>query len=269
MKCKLMMLAITVFVLGLGIQLYICVNDAYAICVPYPECLDRPPEPPRLFPFGSRVYPIDPPICVGCGCSGEYFDEEWVDFHLPSGTAYRKVRFFVTWYCPKPWQTLRIHDDRNEILLEGECMYHIVGWTGFMSTDVARLWIYPCGAACGGGWGWVRFDSLEFVETLPENVLKSSTTERRFELCGNYPNPFNPETRIKYSLAEGCQMTLSIYNVRGQRVRVLVNEFQAAGRNSVVWDGKNEDGHEVASGIYFYRLDAGDFTDTKSMVLLK
>jgi flagellar hook assembly protein FlgD len=62
---------------------------------------------------------------------------------------------------------------------------------------------------------------------------------------------------------------LSIYNVRGQRVRVLVNELQAAGHNTVLWDGKNQDGQEVASGIYFYRLEAGEFTDTKSMVLLK
>lgn len=236
-----------------------------AVCTPYPECLNRPPTPPLV----PGVYPIDPPICVGCGCSGGYFDEQWVDFNLPGRANYRKVRFFVTWYCSKWGQTLRIHNQNNQILLEGECWGHVQGWSGFVSTDVARLWIYPCGHVGGYDWGWVWFDSLELVQTVPENMLKSSATGLNFELGSNYPNPFNPETQINYALADRCQVKLSVYNVRGQRVRILVNEFQAAGHNSVIWDGKNEDGHEVASGIYFYRLDAGTFTDTKSMVLLK
>jgi|GEM_PF-1028624 len=103
----------------------------------------------------------------------------------------------------------------------------------------------------------------EKLETSP------SSRPAEFSLAQNYPNPFNPETQISYALPEKCQVKLSVYNVRGQRVRVLVDEFQAAGHQTVLWDGKNEDGQAVASGIYFYRLEAEAFSDTKSMVLLK
>ena len=112
--------------------------------------------------------------------------------------------------------------------------------------------------------------TLELSGELNLQMAKSATsTPERFSLSQNYPNPFNPQTQISYALPERCQVKLAIYNVRGQRVRVLVNELQAARHNTVLWDGKNEDGQEVASGIYYYRLDAGAFSQTRSMVLLK
>ncbi|MCD4828129.1 MAG: T9SS type A sorting domain-containing protein [Candidatus Cloacimonetes bacterium] len=84
-----------------------------------------------------------------------------------------------------------------------------------------------------------------------------------------WPNPFNPETTVRFSLAQGGETTLAVYNVRGQRVRSLVNEPLEAGTHSVVWDGKNTSGEPVASGVYFVRLTAGDYVITHKMALLK
>jgi len=91
----------------------------------------------------------------------------------------------------------------------------------------------------------------------------------KYTLNQNYPNPFNPICRIEYALPADCQVTLSIYNILGQRVRVLVDEYQSAGHKSVKWDGRDDQGKEVTSGIYFYRIQAGDFTEAKKMLLLK
>ena len=91
-----------------------------------------------------------------------------------------------------------------------------------------------------------------------------------YELRQNFPNPFNASTTIAFHLSEEAQVRLSVYNPDGQRVRCLVDEVRHAGRYSVVWDGKDEAGHAVASGVYFYRLrTAGDLVRTKRMVLLK
>ena len=90
----------------------------------------------------------------------------------------------------------------------------------------------------------------------------------------NYPNPFNPETWIPYQLAEPASVTLHIYAVSGVLVRTLDLGHQSAGRyqdrsHAAYWDGKNEVGESVASGIYFYTLTAGDFTGTGKMLIRK
>ena len=90
-----------------------------------------------------------------------------------------------------------------------------------------------------------------------------------FELTQNYPNPFNPTTEIAFSLPEARHVTLEIYNVLGQRVATLVNEFREAGPHLVPWDATDAEGHSVASGIYLYRLQAGSLTTTRKMLLLK
>ncbi len=86
-----------------------------------------------------------------------------------------------------------------------------------------------------------------------------------------YPNPFNPTTTIRYSIASAGRVSLRIYNAAGQLVRTLVDEEQepAAGGFNVTWDGRNSGGHGVASGVYFYRFAAKEFSDTKKMVLLR
>ena len=110
------------------------------------------------------------------------------------------------------------------------------------------------------------------IENL-QNLLASLIPEET-ALFGNYPNPFNPETWIPYQLSELAEVTLTIYDINGQLVRRLVLGHQAAGMyrsrsRAVYWDGRNQLGESVASGLYFYTLTAGEFTATRRMLILK
>jgi len=91
----------------------------------------------------------------------------------------------------------------------------------------------------------------------------------QFTLSQNYPNPFNPYTTIEYSLPVKSRVVLSIYNILGQKVRTLIDNNQGAGCQAVLWDGKTDRGKDVASGIYFYRLQSDEVSITKRMLLLK
>jgi flagellar hook assembly protein FlgD len=89
-------------------------------------------------------------------------------------------------------------------------------------------------------------------------------------LSQNYPNPFNPSTTINFTVRERSRVSLNIYNVAGQLVRTLVNEDRAPGTtHQVAWDGRNDAGQSVSSGVYFYKLVTNDMTQTRKMVLLK
>jgi hypothetical protein len=105
------------------------------------------------------------------------------------------------------------------------------------------------------------------VEILNEN--SDSNLPSRFALSQNYPNPFNPQTVIQYALPFDCEVQVAIYNILGQRVRTLVNEHQEAGYRRVEWDSRNNEGVEVSSGVYFFRLQAGELTQSRKMLLLK
>jgi len=92
---------------------------------------------------------------------------------------------------------------------------------------------------------------------------------RIFNLSTNYPNPFNPGTVIEYSLSDDADVELIVYNLLGQKVRTLVNEYQTRGPRKAFWNGKDDQGNGVASGIYFYRLQAGNLSQTQRMVLIR
>ena len=89
------------------------------------------------------------------------------------------------------------------------------------------------------------------------------------KLQSNYPNPFNPETTICYDLKDNSPVRIDIFNTRGQHVKTLVNEAKAAGSYEVVWNGKDTNGKDVASGIYHYRMQAGSYSESHRMMLLK
>ncbi len=88
-------------------------------------------------------------------------------------------------------------------------------------------------------------------------------------LFQNQPNPFNPETRVNYYLPTPCQVKLTVYNLVGQRVKTLFHGYQGAGLHTVTWDGKNDDHLRLSSGIYFCRLEADQFYQTRKMTLMK
>lgn len=118
--------------------------------------------------------------------------------------------------------------------------------------------------------------SLEGIALLGEksNKINFSTSSipvlpSNFTLSQNYPNPFNPETNISYTLPEAANVRLVIFNILGQKVKTLVNEKQSAGYQTVKWDGTDDIGNHVGSGIYFYKITAGNYSDSKKMTLIK
>jgi len=113
-------------------------------------------------------------------------------------------------------------------------------------------------------------DDLDVVAVstnLSELSLKALPTV--YSLNQNFPNPFNPTTTIEYSIPESGNVDLVIYNMAGQKVRTLINNTQNAAFYKVVWDGRNDSGEAVASGLYFYKLVSGNFSKIEKMTLIK
>jgi hypothetical protein len=126
-----------------------------------------------------------------------------------------------------------------------------------------------------------RFDSRQNTIAANRPVLRVAYTgvtgieEPRedfpfdFSIAQNYPNPFNPVTTIRYSLPKGLHVTLEIHDNLGRKIKTLVNERQDSGTHQVQWDGTNEEGREVATGVYVYRLRTESFVETRKMMLLR
>jgi hypothetical protein len=100
-------------------------------------------------------------------------------------------------------------------------------------------------------------------------IAGDGTLPTFYALHQNHPNPFNPATKICFSLPQASRVKLQVYNIMGQVVTILVDEQLEAGEHEVVWNGKDVNGHAAASGVYFYRIMADDFMATRKMVLLK
>ncbi|MGH7597280.1 MAG: FlgD immunoglobulin-like domain containing protein, partial [bacterium] len=92
---------------------------------------------------------------------------------------------------------------------------------------------------------------------------------KTFTLYPNYPNPFNPETAIRFYLPEESEVKLTLFNVVGETVKTLVSGRRAAGNHAEIWDGRNDHGELVASGVYFLQMRAGDFKAVQKMVLTR
>jgi hypothetical protein len=111
--------------------------------------------------------------------------------------------------------------------------------------------------------------AYEYVDVVSVDDIAVSIPQK-YELAQNYPNPFNPSTAIRFSLPEQAYVTLDIFNILGQRVHTLVaGDMYQAGHYNIIWDGRDQSGNIVASGMYIYRITAGDFNDVKSMVFIK
>jgi len=125
-----------------------------------------------------------------------------------------------------------------------------------------------------GGWNiddiqiYAIFDSAGAQTTAVEEN-ENKTLPAEYVLKQNYPNPFNPVTTISFSLPRTSDVQLEIYNILGRQVTTLINDQLNSGDYTVTWDGRNGYGQTVATGVYFYRLKAGEFIDSKKMILLK
>ena len=115
------------------------------------------------------------------------------------------------------------------------------------------------------------------TEEIALSVLKAILPERlptRTQLLSNYPNPFNPETWIPFKLAQDSTVTAKIYDVTGKQIRMIELDHLSAGNyvessKAIYWDGRTEDGEQVSSGTYFYQTEAGDYTETRKILILK
>ena len=137
---------------------------------------------------------------------------------------------------------------------------------GVFPTPVWQNLIYPAGPDSG--------KSLDLAFVLNHKIISAVEFElgeppAPSRLEQNYPNPFNPVTTIRYELPEASYVVLAIFNIKGERIRVLVDEPMPAGSHATTWDGTNASGVDVASGVYFYRMQAGNTVQAKRLVLLK
>jgi hypothetical protein len=120
---------------------------------------------------------------------------------------------------------------------------------------------------------YIHIDNVT-IHQYPTSIGDFTVCAPKTELLGNFPNPFNPQTTIQFSLSFGEGrgegfVKIDVYNVRGQRVRTLVNDMYSTGEHSVVWNGMDDSGRTVGSGIYFYSMRVGEYHLTNRMLLLK
>jgi fibronectin type 3 domain-containing protein len=128
----------------------------------------------------------------------------------------------------------------------------------------------------GRSYRWDRDDLRENMEVILGQFFgmtgideNEAMLPEKFILYQNYPNPFNPNTVLKFGLPVQSDVRLEIYDILGRSVNVLTEGILEAGYHEIIWDSRNRQGNEVASGIYFYRLETGDFSDIRKMLLLK
>ncbi|MGY8782955.1 MAG: T9SS type A sorting domain-containing protein, partial [Fidelibacterota bacterium] len=112
-------------------------------------------------------------------------------------------------------------------------------------------------------------DKLAEWQTLSTDSEKSDLAPASFSLSQNYPNPFNPSTEIAYTLDKSTNISLTIFNVIGQKVKVLENSSKQAGTHTAKWDGRDEFGASVSTGLYFYTISDGVSSFTRKMALMK
>jgi hypothetical protein len=124
--------------------------------------------------------------------------------------------------------------------------------------------------------GWVAIAGIDIMVTayVSDQPVGVDGNENRelpltFDLKQNYPNPFNPSTVIVYQLPQTEMVSLEIYDALGQKVRTLLNETQQAGQYNITWDGKNDSGNSLSSGVYLYRIVAGNYVKIMKMILLR
>lgn len=169
--------------------------------------------------------------------------------------------------------------------LLGTCWYHLIadsiGPSPKWGDEPIEFWWDSTYIPPAGDFTFTRCDGQN---ALPTDIMIDTTTgyvtigvsdinpgvlPAKFELTQNYPNPFNPDTKIEFAVPQKSQVDLVIYNVMGQKVKTLVSGVLDAGWKQVTWDGTDDYGNIVASGIYLYKLNAGDYVDSKKMSLLK
>ncbi len=185
-------------------------------------------------------------------------------FNPPQNLTVDPVTGIVTWDPPEPYPGVE---------LLGYNLYLDGTFVGFLEQQTYQLenlifgQTYTIGISAVYDLGESEIVTLEFIYVGTEAGNNIATVT---ELKGNYPNPFNPATTISFSVAQTSPfVTLAIFNIKGQKVKTLVDEILPAGNHTIVWNGEDENGKSVSSGVYFYKMKAGQYTATKKIILMK
>ena len=213
----------------------------------------------------SKLFDADPTISVGCT-----YEDGFTTVSVTSPVDLRGLQL-----------ELQGDGNANPIKLVSDNLDMVSGQTG----EIVKIGILDLDGGefiPAGNHALIRLDGAYNVtsalgadmgsHTLRLSVSTSMASSNRpgtYALHQNYPNPFNPTTTISFSLRDPGHARLMVYNVLGQAVTTLVDEHIVAGEHEVTWHGNNDDGNSVSSGIYFYRLEIADYTETRKMMLLK
>lgn len=228
--------------------------------------------------FTSPCAPFSPPN-DGCNLIGAWqvimpnsVSPTCLEFGEVEVGSYKDLTFIII--------NTRVSGTRYGYVTESSSHFSIVSGGGFYSLDPGEYIIVTvrfqpvatgslrCMIETGNNVDWPLEDVLCYGAGF--KIRKDREEEEKHIFLGqNKPNPFFPVTEIRYNLPENCRVKLDIYNVLGQRVATLVDGYQSAGNKAVQWNGRDGNGLNVASGIYFYKLQAGKFTEIKKMVLLR
>jgi len=224
-------------------------------------------------PVSVEIVPDDPPVVVPRGGSFGYNGtltnntdqpqaiDVWLMAEVPGIGRYGPIKRFND--VPlSPYQVISRHLYQSIPNYAPLGNYLCLAYCGDYPSTVVDSSYFPFEVTSGaltkaGTGGWVLTGS--FLEGDNYDALPSE-----FALLGNYPNPFNASTVIEYQLPEAAEARLEVYNLIGEKVATLVNGTEEVGYKSVTWEAS-----EMSSGVYFYRLTAGDYTETKRMILVK
>jgi hypothetical protein len=244
--------------------------DDLTVVVPHARQLPEvtgiltPHDPPIVIPPEGGRFNFD--VTVTNNTEEHKRIDAWIIATLPDGSPHGPVKHRVLNLQPR--QSLHVSDLAQRVPGYAPAgLYTYTGYVGIYPDSVIdRSWFTFTKSGTTSGeavlvndWSLLGWDGERIAGDLPTS----------FALQANIPNPFNLTTKIEYAIPHGAEVRLSVYNLMGQEVRTLVEEYQDAGYKSVFWDGRDSGGNAVSSGVYFYRLSAGAFSEVHKMTLLK
>jgi hypothetical protein len=253
------------------------------------------PTPPKVTPGTNHdPYLLPDSVIVSQSLSEDPSNPCYVPEPEPEPPCFPSNKVYVSWSPPGPsnqFEPIDYYKIRIKTFINGS---PAVFWTGPIYTLKDSLCLWPnweywiSVVAYVGGLhsdemanarhiltGSQICDDYFHKESPPGDgepeppMVRTDLTPNQHSLAQNYPNPFNPSTQIKYSLSWESSVKLEVYNLLGKKVRTLVDEYQSPGDKVVTWDGKDENGNEVASGIYFYKIQAKNQVETRKMILVR
>jgi len=225
-----------------------------------------------------------PPYCLATVLDGAYGDnaESWLtspSFKVPSASEQPSLRY-RHWYSFNcgDWGQIRIYSKKTWTVLDTYSgasfgwIYPRFDLSAYADSTVILRFVVHSEDCYGNGWevdnGWYIDDvAIEIVTGVNDNFTHNEI--KSFSLHQNHPNPFNPETTILYELPRASQVEVTIFNLLGEKVRTFAFQQQQAGQHRIQWDSRDDNGKPVPSGVYFYRLLAGDFVQTRKMILMQ